>query len=144
MFFVKSEITFFDNPNEWFIMSSSSTHEVIFGITEEDCRYGWNCTNWGECLSGKQVRTCTNIGTCSDTYKVMEINRNCTFTVLEIEGEIKKDFDEFDGYIEKKQRDIEKVNGNEVMAFFCFVIILVISFVILYLKKDYFKKLINP
>ena len=128
---IQADKTFFDNPDDAFIMgdSPSTTGEVI--ITEEQqasggggCLYKWNCTNWGECLtSGKQTRNCTNIGTCSDIYKTPEIEQNCSYNASEIED------------------DKEIKDKNKILIYL--IIILVILFIILYLKKDYFKKLIK-
>jgi len=128
---VSADTTFFDNSNDFFIMSSSATTVVItggtIGQTDETidgkggCRYEWNCTNWSKCLSsGKQIRNCTNIGTCSDTYKTPKMEQNCIYTS---EGKI----------IWK-----EIVYKNKRFIYF-FIIILIISFVIFYLKKNYFK-----
>lgn len=128
---VLADTTFFDNPDDFFIMESPTTGGVI--ITEEQqggggCTYKWNCTNWSACLpSGKQTRDCTNIGTCSDTYKTPEIEQNCTYTPESGEG--------------KTEEIILKEIANKM--FICFIIVLIIGFVIFYLKKDYFKKLIK-
>jgi hypothetical protein len=92
----QAETTFFDNPDEVFIMGNPTTGGLV--ITEElqargggssgSCLYKWNCTNWTECLPpGKQTRICTNIGTCSDNYKTPEMTRNCIFN-FEINGKI--------------------------------------------------------
>ena len=135
---INADTTFFDNPDDFFIISDSTatspTGEVTGGTTGGTtsgggCRYEWNCTNWDECLpSGKQIRNCTNIGTCSDIYKTPEIEQNCTYTPsLEVEEE-------------------EKINGKEIInnkILIYFIICLVIISIIFYLKKDYFKKLVK-
>ncbi len=98
---VSADTTFFDNPDDAFIMGDSATEEPelgsgILGETtgdEGDCRYEWDCTDWSKCLpSGKQTRDCTNIGTCSNRYKSPEIEQSCTYTtyVIEKENEEKK------------------------------------------------------
>ena len=130
---VYAETTFFDNPDDAFIMGNSTTTsptgEVIGGITEETtgsggCLYKWNCTNWSECPTfGKQIRNCTNIGTCSNTYKSPEIKQNCTYTPP------------------KGEKEKEIVNNNKIFLYF--IIILIIGFIIFYLKKDCSKKLIK-
>lgn len=119
---ISAETTFFDNPDDFFIMSSSSTGGII--ITEEQqasgggCSYKWNCTNWGECLpSGKQIRICTNIGTCSDAYKTPPTEQNCTYTPPEI----------------------EKLSVKNI-TLFCLTIIFLIFFVVILLRENYFKK----
>jgi len=134
-----ADTTFFDS-DDGFIMSSSSTTSPTGGviITEEQqassgggCLYKWNCTNWSICFpSGKQTRNCTNIGTCSNTYKSPETEQNCTYTASENETE-EIPFSPLD----KKSID------NKI--FFYFVIVLIILSIIFYLKKDYFKKLIK-
>ncbi len=131
---VLADITFFDNPDGVFIASnvpatSTADSEVTGGAISGGCRYEWNCTNWSECLpSGKQTRNCTNIGTCSDIYKTPKIEQNCTYTTPE-SGE------------EETEEIIWKEIVNKI--FICFIIVLIIGFVIFYLKKDYFKKLIK-
>ena len=135
---INADTTFFDNPDDFFIMSDSTatspTGEVIEGTTGGttgggSCLYKWNYTNWGECLpSGIQIRNCINVGTCPDTYNSPEIEQDCTYTPsLEVEEE-------------------EKINGKEIInnkIFIYFIISLVILFIIFYLKKNYFKKLIK-
>jgi len=136
---VLADITFFDNPDGVFIASnvpatSTADSEVTGGAISGGCRYEWNCTNWSECLpSGKQIRNCTNIGTCSDTYRTPETERDCIYTTPEVE--------EKGGEKEETEEIIWKEIVNKI--FICFIIVLIIGFVIFYLKKDYFKKLIK-
>jgi len=99
---VQANTTFFDNPDDVFIMSNPATGGVTGGTTGQitngaagqgGCRYEWNCTNWSECFSsGKQTRNCTNIGTCLDTYKTPEIEQNCTPEIVWEEVENKNPF----------------------------------------------------
>jgi hypothetical protein len=108
--------------------STITTGEVI--ITEEQqagggggCNYKWNCTNWSECTqTEKQIRNCTNIGTCPDNYKTPEIEQNCTYA---FEEEII-----FKGTTERE-------------IFIYFATILVVGLIILYLKRGYIKRLIK-
>jgi len=136
---VLADTTFFDNPDGVFIMNSPATDRAVATTTGETtggggCRYEWNCTNWSECLeSGKQIRDCVNIGTCSDTYKTPETEQNCSYTAPEVEEE--------GGEKEETEEIIWKEIVNKI--FICFIIVLIIGFVIFYLKKDYFKKLIK-
>lgn len=122
---VSADTTFFDNPDDFFIMGSSSTGEVTEGTTGRTtggCLYKWECTNWSACLPlRKQIRNCTNIGTCPDTYKTPKTEQNCIYT---FEGEI-------------------IIKGIRNKIFICFITILIIGSIIFYLKKDYFKKLIQ-
>ena len=78
--FVNAETTFFDQDDA-FVMGDSTLGEVIGGSTGRGgCTYKWNCATWSECLpSGEQTRTCTNLGTCPDTYKKPETQRDCTY-----------------------------------------------------------------
>lgn len=91
---VNADSTFFDSPDYSFVIGNPSTTDS--GITSRTtngggCKYEWNCTNWSECLpSGKQIRNCVNIGSCSDTYKSPEIEKNCTYAVSELEKETEK------------------------------------------------------
>jgi hypothetical protein len=140
---VYAETTFFDNPDEVFIMGSFPTDEVIIGETIGGtngivvCLYKWNCTNWSECSSyGKQIRNCINLGTCSDTYKFPGIEQNCTYNASEIKEEGKV-----------LENETEKKSEKEIISkdrmLLCFIIILIILSLIFYLKKDYFKRLIK-
>ena len=152
---VYAETTFFDQDDA-FVMSNSQTTptgEVIGETTGGGgCRYEWNCTNWIECLqSGKQTRNCINIGTCSDTYKFPEIEQNCSYVTPEFEEkgkELKNKTEKEDGIEEiipdngtEEIPDKEIVNKNKVFIYF--VIALIILIIIIYLKKDYLKKLIK-
>lgn len=140
---VSAETTFFDQDGA-FIMGSSPTGGVI-GVTSGgtdgttgggDCTYKWNCTNWSECFPfGKQTRNCTNIGTCSRTYKSPGIEQNCTYTDSpKVEKEDKEIENETD-----KQNEAEKISEKEIVdkdrAFLYFIIVLIIGFIICYLKK---------
>ncbi len=140
---VSAETTFFDNPNDIFIMGNSpATLTEDSGVTggatgSGGCKHEWNCTNWSECFpSGKQTRNCINTGTCSDKYRTPEVEQNCTYTALEA------------GEEEKEKENIVGQNGekeiiNKDIPFLCFIITLILGFIVLYLKKDYFKKLIK-
>ena len=65
---IYAETTFFDQDDA-FILGNSATsgaieEKPIIPTGGSGCKYVWNCTDWGECLvSGKQTRTCVNIGT---------------------------------------------------------------------------------
>lgn len=137
---VSADTSFFDNPDDVFVMGSSSTGGVI-GVTTGggSCKYEWNCTNWGECFpSGKQTRNCTNIGTCSDTYKSPEIEQNCTYTNPESEKD--KELENETEEPTFSPPDEKILDKNKIPVYF--IIILIVS-IILYLKKDYLKKLIK-
>ncbi|MFH0712061.1 MAG: hypothetical protein V1889_03040 [archaeon] len=133
---VFAETTFFDNPDDAFVMGNSpATGGVI--ITEEQqaggggCLYKWNCTDWSECFSsGEQTRDCVNVGSCPDTYKVPETRQNCTYVVSGIGEDLEKEGEE-EGIV------------NENRIFIYVVVVLIILFVVFYLEKDYFKKLIK-
>jgi hypothetical protein len=135
---VQADTTFFDNPGDVFIINGSATGGVTGGIIiiEEQqpngggvgCLYKWNCTNWSECLSSeKQIRDCTNIGTCPDTYKTPEIEQNCTYITPEIK--------------EKGGEKEETEDRNRTFVYS--IIILIILSIVFYLTKDYFRKLIK-
>jgi hypothetical protein len=133
----QADTTFFDNPDDAFIMgilpTSGVTGEIISGGTTGGggCLYKWNCTNWSECSQeGKQTRNCTNIGTCSYIYKTPETEQNCVYTSPEVE--------------EDKEEEInDKGITVKNKTFIYLMIILIILSVIFYLKKDYFKKVIQ-
>lgn len=146
---VYAETTFFDQDDAFVLGHSTITPTTDGGlIGGGGCRYEWNCTNWSECLpSGKQIRTCTNIGTCSSTYKSPELNQNCTYTAPKVEENKKLEKENTIEKEEEKQQETEKisrkeiVNKNKVLIYF--ITALIIGFVILYQKKDYLKKLIK-
>jgi len=149
-----ADTTFFDQDDA-FIMGDSTTSGVIGETTAEGgCRYGWNCTNWSMCFpSGKQTRNCTNTGTCSDTYKSLEIEQNCTYTAPYIAPELEEAKESEKGNVveeeeeTKKQNETEKISEQEIVdknkTFTYFIIVLTILLSIFYLKKDYFKKIIH-
>jgi len=77
-----AETTFFDNPDDTFIMGSSTTEGVI--ITEEQaggggCLTNWSCSPWSSCINGKQTRNCTKEKPyCYADLKIKPIeNQNC-------------------------------------------------------------------
>ncbi len=53
------------------------------------CYYSWVCSEWSPCVDGKETRSCTNKGTCPDTWKTPETERECQikFTKEETEEE---------------------------------------------------------
>jgi len=139
--FATTETTFFDNPDDFFIMGESTTGGVVEETPGGDgCRYEWNCINWSACLpSGKQIRGCINAGSCSDRYKSPEIEQNCTYISPEIEEdkELKNKTEELP-FLPPEEEIADK---NKTLIYF--IITLIILFIILYLKKNYFKKLIK-
>ncbi|MEK6848754.1 MAG: hypothetical protein AABX65_03940 [Nanoarchaeota archaeon] len=155
---VSAETTFFDQDDAFIMGNSPVTPTADSGVTGGTtggggCRYEWNCTNWNECLSsGKQTRNCTNIGTCSDTYKTPEINQNCTYAAPEV-GKESKELEKENVTKEEEEKEIgeqgriggiikeENVDKNKIIVYS--IIILIILFIIFYLKKDYLKKLIK-
>lgn len=142
-----AESTFFDQDDA-FVMGGSETGGVIGEATGGTtsgggCTYKWNCTNWSICFpSRKQIRSCTNIGTCSDTYKSPETEQNCTYTSpepkKENKGLEKENVTEKDGEETKKQNETEKEIDKNKIIIYSIIIFIIIS-VIFYLKKDYFK-----
>lgn len=128
--FVCAETTFFDNPDDAFIMGNpaSATGEMIEetrgeAISGGGCLYKWNCTDWGECLpSGIQIRNCTNIGTCSSKYNPPKTEQNCDYTFIE--------------ELDKEGKEI--INKNKMFIYF--VLFLAILFIIVHLERNHFKK----
>ncbi len=130
--FADAETTFFDNSDNVLIVGSFPTGEATEGeaISGVGCIYKWNCTNWSECFSsGKQTRNCTNIGSCFDKSKFPKIEQNCTYTVPEIK----------EGTENITSKEI--INKKDILIYL--IISLIILSVIVYLKKDYLKKLIR-
>ncbi len=145
---VAAETTFFDQDDAFVMGNSPATPTTGQATGGGGCRYEWNCTNWGECLSsGKQTRNCTNIGTCSDGYKTPEIEQNCTHTAPKVEEE-SKELEKENVTEEEQEKETEEqdetggfVDKNKIVVYA--VIILIILSIVLYLKKDYFKKLVK-
>jgi len=142
----QAETTFFDQDDAFIMGNLPTTAGVTGGATGGGggCTYKWNCTNWSECFpSGKQTRNCTNIGTCSNTYKTPEIEQNCTYTAPKIKKgnkELEKENVTEEEETEKENETeeiVEKeiVDKNKIIIYS--IIILIIIFVIIYLKKDY-------
>lgn len=86
---IYAETTFFDKPDSFFIINNPSAENIIEGtggtgtgkiinMPGGPCRYAWNCTKWSLCFSEKQIRDCINIGSCLDSYKPPETEKNCT------------------------------------------------------------------
>ena len=136
--FILADTTFFDNTNDAYIMSNStllglteggasSSTSTSFLTTSIGCNYDWNCTNWGVCLpSGEQVRTCINIGSCSNLYDFPETNQNCTYNAQNV-----------------SMNNPPETKGGQTFSylFIGLGIISIITFIILfYLKKNYLKK----
>lgn len=50
----------------------------------EKCTYNWDCTPWGVCSDGKQIRECKNIGTCNGTESKPIEEMNCSESLFDI------------------------------------------------------------
>lgn len=58
--FVIAETTFFDNPDDAFIMGDYATGEVGGTTTGGGgCLTNWACSDWSFCNNGMQIRNCT-------------------------------------------------------------------------------------
>ena len=140
---ISAETTFFDNPDDNFIMGGSATVSSETGTTGRGgCSYKWNCTNWGECLpDGKQTRNCINIGTCSDAYKSLSIEQNCTYTA----PEIKKDKELEKGNVTKDVRGETKKKSNNLdyILFFVMITLLCAGCVGIFRQRKKIKHLIK-
>lgn len=154
---VFAESTFFEDPNNAFIMGNSPTtrtteseateNEITDNeITDSEitsrvgCDYKWNCTDWSTCLSsGNQTRNCTNSGTCSDTYNTPEREQNCVYTApaenekedkeIAYEGENEKYIDENNIINDETSYQTTKETNEEKHTYFKKWIILFIIFV---------------
>jgi hypothetical protein len=78
---VSAETTFFDNPNDAFIMGNFPT--TAHGTTGETtdgggCIYNWTCTSWSTCINKFQTRTCADINGCNDSVSKPSTNQSCT------------------------------------------------------------------
>ncbi|MBI2664446.1 hypothetical protein HYX10_03840 [Candidatus Woesearchaeota archaeon] len=111
---VYAETTFFDQDDAFIIgpvgkQNPNQQQSAPVAPMGGGCTYKWNCTNWSICLpSGKQTRNCTNIGTCSKTYKSPEIMQNCTYVAPEKADGEKEPIEEKETPI---QEDREKTEG---------------------------------
>ncbi|MDD5177687.1 MAG: hypothetical protein PHT54_00165 [Candidatus Nanoarchaeia archaeon] len=138
---VSAETSFFDDPDDVFIMSSSTASGITGGATGTGggggCTYKWNCTYWSECLSsGNQTRNCTNVGTCSDTYKFPGIERSCDYAAPEIKENRGLENETEEPAFSSPNEEV--LDTNKIPIYF--VIVLLICFIIFYFKKYYFKK----
>ncbi|MBU0907767.1 MAG: hypothetical protein KKD18_01060 [Nanoarchaeota archaeon] len=118
-------------------MGNSATSESITPEEQQassgggGCLYRWNCTDWSECLpSMRQIRECTNTGTCPDKYKTPETEQNCTY----IPFSPKDNKEEGDGVI----ISVNLTKKNRMFVYF--VILSIILSVTFYLKRAYFNK----
>jgi hypothetical protein len=143
---VYAETTFFDNPEETFVMgnpaassggiiSGTGTGGAISSTTDTgDCIYKWNCTNWSRCFfPGKQTRNCANIGTCPGTYNYPETEQKCIYTI----------FPEADKEYKEVIRTIWNNITGKNKAFIYAAVTLIFLLVVIYLKKDFLKKTIK-
>jgi hypothetical protein len=143
--------TLFTDQGDVFILKNLSADGVVVGTNGGTsggggCTYNWNCTNWGDCpLSGKQTRNCINIGTCSSAYNSPEIEQNCTYANTTSPKAEKEDkgLENETGKQNETGKISEKEIGDKNKAFLYFFIILITGFIIFYLNRDYFKKLIK-
>ncbi len=146
-----AETTFFDNPDDAFIMDDFATGEVVIvgrtGGTRSvgACAYQWNCTDWGGCLpSGKQTRNCVNVGTCPDTYEPPEMEQDCTYTASREVGEEPEE----PGNETRKQNETGKMGEKEIAdenIIFLYSLITTLAIgitgsIIFYSSKGYFGK----
>ncbi|MEK6888981.1 MAG: PRC-barrel domain-containing protein [Nanoarchaeota archaeon] len=146
---VFAETTFFDQDDDFIMGNSPATDSGATGQVTGGggCRYEWNCTNWSECLqSGKQIRNCTNIGTCSDAYKSPEIEQNCTFIAPEVEKDTptKKNNTKKDDLTDNKTPDYSsEETTNNRNYFLVFLTILIFGCCFIFLKyKEKIKSLV--
>ncbi|MBU0958341.1 MAG: hypothetical protein KKB31_00190 [Nanoarchaeota archaeon] len=86
---VFAETTFFDNPDDFFIMGDSTatspTGEVTGGTTGGttsggSCLTNWSCSSWSSCMNGIQTRICTKerINCYADLKKKPTENQSCS------------------------------------------------------------------
>ena len=137
---IQAETTFFDNPDEIFIINNPETKTVESVITGSvtgggsggGCLYEWKCTDWSECSkSRKQTRNCTNIGDCPNAYKTPRTEQNCIYSPKYEEQNATEE-------IEKpKETELtwEKVTDKKAV-FVYFVILSAILSIIFYSKRD--------
>ncbi|MEK6952429.1 MAG: hypothetical protein AABX29_05415 [Nanoarchaeota archaeon] len=123
---VSADSTFFDNPNDAFIMGGSTTSGVIEGTTEattsgEGCLTNWTCSNWSSCNNRVKIRNCTKTKTyCYADLKKKPIeSQNCSID--------KSDKSEEGITISPNEKDS---NTNNVSLFSIKIIILVVLTVI--------------
>jgi hypothetical protein len=83
---LSAETTFFDNPEDSFIMTNSISGGDTDIITSGGgiCLTNWNCTSWSSCTNGIQTRNCTKEKNyCyADTKKKPAENQSCSVSQL--------------------------------------------------------------
>jgi hypothetical protein len=146
-----AETTFFDNPDDAFIMDDFATGGVVIvgrtgGTTSVGaCTYQWNCTDWSVCLpSGKQRRNCVNVGTCPDTYEPPGMEQDCTYTASPEVGEEHEEPGNETGELNETGEMGEKEIADENIIFlYSLITTLAIGMtgsIIFYSRKGYFGK----
>jgi len=55
----------------------SSNSKGSSSICTYQASYNWNCSAWGECANGKQIRTCKEKNNCGNVYGRPETERSC-------------------------------------------------------------------
>lgn len=58
-------------------------------MIEKNCNYDWDCTQWSSCSGGKQVRNCTNIGTCAGTSSKPSEEVSCSDALFDVSLKLK-------------------------------------------------------
>ena len=70
-----------EKPKDGILLSSPESSNPNL-----ECSYKWDCTKWNDCLpSEKQKRSCVNIGSCSNSYEIPKIERDCVYIIPETE-----------------------------------------------------------
>jgi hypothetical protein len=83
-------VTFYANSSTGAIASIIDSFELTEAIAEPTpsaggyCEYIWDCTSWGICLDGKQIRECKNTGTCSGTNGKPIEERICSDALFDV------------------------------------------------------------
>jgi hypothetical protein len=65
-----------------------------------DKKYDWECSSWGECNDGTQIRTCNSYNNCGNTFGKPSLTQSCN---------VKEDKEE---KVETTEEDQTEVKGN--------------------------------
>lgn len=136
---IKAALTFFENPDDAFIIGNPTTGESAQEsgangeITEGGCLTNWACIPWSSCINGIQTRNCTKIKDhCYADLKKKPIeSQNCS---------IDKSKDRKTSLPNENERNIDNLNLFSIKIIILVILVfLVIGFIILY--KRHFRNI---
>lgn len=109
--------------------------------SDENCQEEWSCTEWGECLSGTQQRTCTNVGTCQGAPPATEQECLSVLSVLIGGGEGVEEGSASPETTTDAPVENEKTNTRLIISFIILLVIaLFVAFVLFRVRGSRYQK----